>query len=224
MFCVSFFPPICSHHMKISYDLRKDYSKIVNLPMIFHIPELFYISPLLCSQTQGIPQVWSTVTEPSAEGKNEDCPLFTVCDGLSRKQQASFNIIFFFSSFQPFPQQLGNSCISICVKFCFVIRWFGEGGGRRDSGYKFWMFKFMLLQEIHWIKLYFAGNILFLLLLCKVFLLMIVFSFSKKVSFKELFLFFLFFCSQTSLRLRSSFFLFKWMKLDILEANMIEII
>lgn len=67
--------------------------------MVFCAPELFYISPLLCSQTQGIPQVWSTVTEPSAEGKNEGCPLFAVMDYLENSSFCKHLTVL--SSFSP---------------------------------------------------------------------------------------------------------------------------
>lgn len=74
--------------------------------MCFRTPELFYISPLLCSQTQGIPQVWSTVTEPSAEGKNEGCPLFTVMDCLENRRlswTSYFSFLTFPSSWESVP-------------------------------------------------------------------------------------------------------------------------
>lgn len=93
--------------------------------MVFYTPE-FYISPLLCSQTQGIPQVWSTVKEPSAEGKNEGCPLFTVMDYLG-------NSSLFWTSycpFYPFPsswKSVAYECVLHFPLSFFVLgkRWEG---------------------------------------------------------------------------------------------------
>lgn len=121
--------------------------------MVFCIPELFYISPLLCSQTQGIPQVWSTVTEPSAEGKNEGCPLFTVMDYLENNRLSWTS----YCSFLPYPtdwEPVPHGCV---LNFALLILglargWVGE------LWFKFWLLKYMLLREIHYIKFCFRWN------------------------------------------------------------------
>lgn len=90
--------------------------------MVFCTPELFYISPLLCSQTQGIPQVWSTVTEPSAEGKNEGCPLFIVMDYLenSRLSGTSYSFLLYPTNWESVP----HGCV---LYFALPILGLGRG-------------------------------------------------------------------------------------------------